>query len=237
MNSALIVAAGRGSRMGSAVSKQYLHIGGRAILYWTIQTFVSHPAVDELIVIIRREDELLYKKEVEPYLSKKGSLKLTYGGDERTDSVQRGLELLHPKAQNLLIHDGVRPFVRHSDISAVLKGLEKFPACVSGVYVKDTIKIVDEEGFIRQTPNRNFVFAVHTPQAFRRRELCEAYQQIQESKTSLLITDEAFVMEQAGYPVKIVEGSYQNIKITTVEDHMFAEMILRNQRKEAGKDQ
>lgn len=232
MNSAIIVAAGRGMRMNTSMSKQYLQIGGRAILYWTVRVFLDHPNIDEIIVIIKREDEMLYKTCVGQYIDKEKKVKVVYGGDRRMDSVLCGLNALGEEAKHVLIHDGVRPFVRASEIDAVLKALEEYPGCICGTYVKDTMKIVDEHGLVTHTPPRNKVFAAQTPQGFHVEELRRAYHLLEERKDTeaIEVTDDALVMERSGATIKTVVGSYENIKITTQEDMELAENIFEKRR-------
>lgn len=234
MNSAIIVAAGRGSRMNSAVSKQYLQIGGKAVLYWTVKAFLNHSGIDEVIVMIGEGDEDLYKSSVQDLIEVQKPLKVSVGGIERTDSVKKGLLLVHEKAEQVLIHDGVRPLVRAEDISAVLQGLKESEACITGVYVKDTIKILDQSGMVVDTPVRSRVFAAHTPQGFRIKALREAYEKLEREEAKFILTDEAMVMEKTGYKVKTVLGSYENIKITTSEDMDAAERILAKRLKMQG---
>lgn len=234
MNSAIIVAAGKGKRMNTSMGKQYLQIGGRAILYWTVRVFLDHPDIDEILVIIRAEDEALYKTCVGQYIDREKRVRVIHGGKERKDSVMNGLKQLDEKTRHVLIHDGVRPFVRAADIDAVLAGLREYPACICGVYVKDTIKLVDEEGVVRQTPPRSNVFAAHTPQAFRKQDLLDAYRIFEERFADEIATDDAFVMEKSGYPIKTVVGSYENIKITTRDDMDLAENILKKRWNHKG---
>lgn len=230
MNSAIIVAAGKGARMNISMSKQYLQIGGRAILYWTVRAFLDHPKIDEIIVIIKPEDEMLYKTCVEKYIDKDKKVRTVYGGKERKDSVMRGLEVLDEKTRYVLVHDGVRPFVQAADIDAVLDGLTEGPACICGTYVKDTVKLVDHDGLVVQTPPRSQVFAAHTPQAFHKEILIKAYRAFDELFTQEIPTDDAMLIEKFGYPVRTVVGSYENIKITTKEDMELAENIFKKRR-------
>lgn len=226
MNSAIIVAAGRGSRMNSAVSKQYLEIGGKAVLYWTMKAFLSHEKIDEIVVLIGEGERDLYENAVQRHMDFAKPVRVAAGGAERTDSVRKGLELVDQRTEYVLIHDGARPLVRAEDIDAVLDGLRDYDACITGVYVKDTIKILDKSGIIVDTPIRSRVFAAHTPQGFKRETLTAAYEKLEEEKSGLILTDESMVMEKTGHEVKTVIGSYENIKITTSEDMDLAEKIL-----------
>jgi len=227
----LIPAAGMGRRMGAALNKQYLHLGGRPILARTLELFERHPAISSIFPIIPADEIDYFKKEILPdiNLCKLGAI--IPGGKERQDSVLNGLQqlqLIGTKADSVvLIHDGVRPLLNPELIStlidtAVIKG-----AAVVGVPVKDTIKEVENE-LIVGTPERSRLWQVQTPQAFRFELLFRAYQQA--ALDDFSGTDDASLVERLGAKVVMVEGDYRNIKITTPEDLLIAEVLLASGR-------
>lgn len=224
-NVAIILAAGQGKRMNSSIPKQYLMLEDRPVLFYAIQAFEKAACIDEIILVVGR-DQIDYctQKIVNKYNFQKVK-KIIPGGKERYDSVYCGIkEALD--ADNIFIHDGARPFVTEKNIEDTLKCVQVHGACVLGVPVKDTIKIVDRDNIIVQTPDRAYVWAIQTPQVFKKDIILEAYDKLSVSNVSN-ITDDAMVVEQMlGLQVKVVEGSYENIKITTPDDLRVVECYL-----------
>lgn len=223
-NVAIVLAAGQGKRMNSKVQKQYLLIKEKPVLYYTLNAFEKSPLISE-IVLVTGKDEMEYcqKEIVEKYGFGK-VCKITAGGKERYHSVYEGIKAIEA-ADYVLIHDGARPFVDASIIERVCGAVKEHKACVVGMPVKDTIKIADEEGFAAQTPDRRRVWQVQTPQTFAYQLIKEAYEKLLEEEPEG-ITDDAMVVEtMTKYKVKLVEGSYRNIKITTPEDLDIAEIF------------
>jgi 2-C-methyl-D-erythritol 4-phosphate cytidylyltransferase len=215
------MAAGSGKRMGGSVKKQYLKIDGKEIIKMTAEVFDSCALVDE-IVAVTGADELDYVKEI---LKDCNKLKaVVAGGSERQYSVYNGLTAL-TDCDIVLIHDGVRPFVKAEEIEKCIAEVNKSGACVLGVPVKDTIKVCDEEGNIVSTPKRSTLWAAQTPQCFRYDLILSAYESA--IAEGFLGTDDASLAERMGIKVKMVEGSYNNIKITTPEDMKLGE-VLKN---------
>ncbi|MDD3570942.1 MAG: 2-C-methyl-D-erythritol 4-phosphate cytidylyltransferase [Lachnospiraceae bacterium] len=210
---AVIVAAGSGKRMGGNISKQFLSIGEKPIIVHTVGKFEKVREIDEIIVVT----SLLYMKYVQDLKKEFGWKKVTIveGGKERYNSVLNGLYALSKDTETVLIHDGVRPFVTEKNILDVIEKTQQTGACILAVPVKDTIKAVDENGIVRGTPDRNTLWSVQTPQGFKFDLLKKAYESVENFEA---VTDDAMVMEKAGYSVAVVMGSYQNIKITTPED-------------------
>lgn len=231
---AIVLAAGQGKRMGSKVAKQYLLIKDKPVLYYTLKAF-EDSLIDNIILVTGSgEEEYCQKEIVEAYGFFKVAA-IVSGGKERYHSVNKGLEAVSeyvPDCEYVFIHDGARPFVTDEIIKRAYEEVKKSKACVVGMPVKDTIKIADEEGFAKTTPNRNLVWAVQTPQVFQFSLIKGAYEQLIEKEESLkqqgvLITDDAMVAETfTKEKVKLVEGSYENIKITTPEDLKIAESFL-----------
>ncbi|MZQ74899.1 MAG: 2-C-methyl-D-erythritol 4-phosphate cytidylyltransferase [Peptoclostridium sp.] len=224
MNSAVIVCAGRGKRMKSDINKVYMSVGGKAVLQLTMERFMSLDEIDELVVVISRDDEKLFS-EIKKDMDASKSVKVAYGGAERRDSVYSGLKLVDPACDIVLIHDGARPFVEKSDIIKSIECAKESGACALAVRVKDTIKLADDEGFVESTPERDRLWAVQTPQTFSYKLIMEAYARAVD--IGLLATDDCMVAESAGHRVRLVEGSYENVKLTTPEDMLFAKEILK----------
>ena len=224
-NAAIVLAAGRGSRMRSKVQKQYMMIGSYPVLYYSLKQFEDFEGVDE-IILVTGEEEILYCKEqiVEAYGLKKVR-QIIPGGAERYHSVYQGLCALK-NCDYVFIHDGARPFLDKEILSRVMDAVREYNACVVGMPVKDTIKVSDDKQFALQTPDRSSLWMVQTPQVFSYGLIKEAYDRLFRGKYSG-ITDDAMVVEQMmGEKVKLVEGSYRNIKITTPEDILIAEAFL-----------
>ncbi len=221
---ALIPAAGKGSRMVNSVKKPYLKLAQKPILAHTIQRFEENTAVDAIFVIVDKDDFSDCQTNVlEPYTFTKVQ-ELVAGGETRQMSVYNGVRALSVDVDFVVVHDGVRPFVTDETISACLTAADECGAAVAAVPVKDTIKIADEDAFILETPIREHLWAVQTPQVFRKPLLEEAHEIAQAQQ--LTVTDDAALVEQLGFPVKLVMGSYANLKITTPEDLRIAEVLL-----------
>lgn len=227
---AIIAAAGQGKRMGSQVNKQYLTILDKPVLAYTVQIFQYHPAIDE-IIIVAKEDEInfCYQEVVLPYKLSKVR-KIVPGGKERQDSVYQGLLELPAECNLVVVHDGARPFVTQDIISKALAAAKSHNACIVAVPVKDTIKRVDDSEFVQGTLTRAELWAVQTPQVFQKQLLFNAYKKAREQ--GLSGTDDASLVENIGAKVKVVLGSYENIKITTPEDIEIGCAILANRGKE-----
>lgn len=231
-NTAIVLAGGSGSRMKSSVKKQYLMMQGRPVLCHSLEVFQACPRIDEIILVCGKgEIEQCRSNIVEPY----GFTKVTdivEGGKERYHSVHEGLKAI-TDCTYVLIHDGARPFVDEDILNRVLDELPKCRACVVGMPVKDTIKMSNADGFVDRTLPRELLWSIQTPQSFEYALIREAYDKLAEQEIAeIKVTDDAMVAEYIlQLPVKLVEGSYDNIKITTPEDLLLAELIL-NSRKQ-----
>ena len=228
--SVIIVAAGNGKRMKSAIAKQYLDLKGRSILSYTIDKFEESPVVNE-IILVTGKDEIEYVKD--EIIDRYGFTKIksiVEGGSERQYSVENGLNNVSDDCDIVMIHDGVRPFIEGNSIATLVEDTAKFGACVMGVFVKDTIKLCDENGFVVDTPDRNLLWHAQTPQCFKYDIIKKAYQKAKED--NYLGTDDSMLVERTGQKIKMIEGSYDNIKITTPEDLYVGERVLeRNLNK------
>jgi 2-C-methyl-D-erythritol 4-phosphate cytidylyltransferase len=219
----VIVAAGRGTRMGTVESKQYLLLQGKPIIVHTLEVFQQHDLISEIVLVTGKEDLERCREWIQLYKLDKVKA-IVPGGSERQHSVHKGL--LKLTTQWVMVHDGVRPFVQHNEIEACYERAMQIGASVLAVPVKDTIKQVDNEGKVLATPDRRSLWAIQTPQTFRLSELHDAYAAAE--RDGFLGTDDSSLAERAGIPVSVVEGSYRNIKITTPEDLEFAEFTERN---------
>ena len=211
--------------MGTKVHKQYLLMGGRPVLYYSLHTFQESVLIDEVILVCGSgEEEYCQREIVEKYGLTKVA-KIIPGGAERFNSVWNGLK--ETKGGYVYIHDGARPFVTGEIIERAYRAVCSYNACVVGMPVKDTIKLVNQEGMIESSPDRSMVWQAQTPQVFSVPLIVEAFaRQMKADCTG--ITDDAMVVEaQMGVKAHMVMGSYANIKITTPEDLFMAE-VLRN---------
>lgn len=221
---AIVLAAGVGKRMNSKIQKQYMLLGGKPVLFYALDAF-EKSRVDEIILVVGKgEIEYCRKEIVEKYKFHKVT-KIVEGGKERYHSVYEGLKAMDT-ADYVLIHDGARPFLNQQILKRTMEAVKQYQACVVGMPVKDTIKITTEDGFSKETPERKHVWMIQTPQCFSYPLIFDAYEKMLRNEDAT-ITDDAMVLEKVkGLPVKMVEGSYRNIKITTPEDLLVAEAYL-----------
>ncbi len=210
--------------MNSNTNKQFILLKEKPILAYTIEKFDNNEYIDEIIIVAREEEKEYCLNEVVKKYGFRKVTKIVGGGAERQDSVYKGLLAVNSSCGIVIIHDGVRPFVRDEDITNSIDGVVKYKACVIGTPVKDTIKIVNMEKDIIDTPSRGTLWAVQTPQAFAYDIILKAYNEAIRNK--IIATDDSMLVEELGYKVKIIEGSYSNIKITTPEDLKLAELLL-----------
>ena len=226
MNGVVIVAAGTGSRMNMGINKQFIKLEGKEIIAYTIEKFYNNSNIEDIVVVVKEDESEFFKKEILDKYNFK-NVKIAYGGKERQDYVYNGLKLLDEKCDVVLIHDGARPFVSDKIIDKSIEEAKEHKAIVVGVPVKDTIKVIDNDKNIVDTPNRSVLWAVQTPQTFDYNILIHAYKDV--FKNGFYGTDDAMLVERIGYKVKMLEGSYNNIKITTQEDLNVGSQILRVQ--------
>ncbi|HSH35248.1 2-C-methyl-D-erythritol 4-phosphate cytidylyltransferase [Schnuerera sp.] len=224
--SVVIAAAGMSNRMGSKINKQFISINNKPILAHTIEKFERCRYVDEMIVVAK-EDEINYcRKEIVKRFKFNKVSKIVRGGKERQDSVYNGILALDEKTDIVLSHDGARPFVKIKNIVDGIEGAIEYGACVIGTPVKDTIKVVGDSDNITNTPKRDFIWAAQTPQCFKKEIIMEGYRKA--INDNFMGTDDSSLVERLGIEVKMIMGSYENIKITTPEDLIIAESILKN---------
>lgn len=225
---AIILSAGTGSRMNSQIKKQYMLICGKPVIWHTLKAF-QESSVDE-IVLVTGKSEIEYCRQL---VNEAGFTKVSQivsGGKERYHSVYEGL-LVANGSDYVLVHDGARPLIGRKIIEDSINEVQKREACVVAVKVKDTIKRVDSNGVVADTPDRNELWAVQTPQIFSYNLLREAYDKMMRD-SCMGITDDAMVVEKySKQSVYVIEGEYTNIKITTPEDLDTAENFLKKVKK------
>lgn len=229
MNSVIIVAAGSGKRMKLDINKQYIKIKEKEVVAHTIEAFYQNPNIDEIIVCIKKEEEEFFKENIiDKYQYK--NIKIAYGGAERQDSINNGLKQVAEDCSVVLIHDGARPFIDNSVINDSIEVAKEKGAVVVGVPVRDTIKVVSNDT-IENTPERSTLWQAQTPQTFKYDLIIRAYEEAY--KSNYYGTDDSMLVENIGKNVTMIMGSYENIKITTLEDIDYAEHILniRKNRK------
>ena len=220
-NVAIILGAGNGTRMKSEKSKLLLEIGSKTVIERSVEAFLSVSDIDEIVVVARAQDIDIYSE-----LLTDERISFVIGGATRQQSVKNAVETVDD-AHLIIIHDGARPLIKCEDIEKTIRAAEEFSAAAVGVFVKDTIKIVDKQGFVESTPDRSTLFAVQTPQIFDFDLYKSAMQKADEQ--GLDFTDDCQLVELCGGKVKMVEGSYSNIKITTPDDIALAENLLKNE--------
>ena len=227
---AIVLSAGSGRRMHSEIPKQYMDLCGYPVLYYSLKAF-EESAVNEIVLVTGALDiEFCRKEIVEEYGFSKVAA-IVAGGSERYLSVYEGLKVASD-AYYVLIHDGARPLIDEDLIRRSMETVVREKACVPGVPVKDTIKVTDHDGYAAATPNRSSLWAVQTPQCFSVELLTQSYRRLfaaEEQGAELpAVTDDAMLVEQmTGHKVKIINGNYTNIKITTPEDLLMAKSFLQ----------
>lgn len=222
---AIVVAAGSGRRMARAVNKVFLPLGGRPVLLHSVAALAACAEVDYLVVVVAAGEEAQAAALLETLRLDK-PWRVVAGGSERQYSVAAALAAAPAEADIVAVHDGARPLVAPEDIAAAVAAAREHKAAVVAVPVKDTIKVVDAAGFVTGTPDRSGLWAMQTPQAFAAGLIRQAHAAA--VRDGVVATDDAALVERLGIRVKIVPGSYRNLKITTPEDLTMAEALLRN---------
>ena len=221
---AIVVAAGKGKRMGANYNKQFIQLREKPILAYTLEALHRNILINEIILVVgEAEVDFCLENIIDKYGLEKVT-KVIAGGAERQDSVYRGLSEIGSEVDIVLVQDGARPFITDAMIKESIEVAAEAGAVIVAVPVKDTIKLVDENMQVVETLDRSRIVSVQTPQTFKRELLLAAYEELK--KTKLQVTDDASVVEAMGIGVKSIMGSYDNIKITTPEDLIIAEEIL-----------
>lgn len=222
----IIPAAGQGKRMNSSISKQYITLNDKPILVHTLECFEKCLEITNIILVVGKGEIPYCDKEIIVKYGFKKIIDIIEGGKERQDSVYEGIKIVPKETDIILIHDAARPLVNINDIKRTIKCAKEFGACVLGVKVKDTIKISDENKNIIDTPDRGALWSIQTPQVFKK-ELISLVHHLA-AKEKYIGTDDSMLVEKySDIKVRIVEGSYTNIKITTNEDLLFAKNFAR----------
>lgn len=228
---AIVLAAGSGKRMNSDTKKQYLMLENKPVLYYSLKAF-EDSFIDEIIIVTGSDDIEYVKSEIVSKYNLSKVVSIVEGGKERYHSVLNGLRACR-ECDYIFIHDGARPFITNDILERTLEEVKVSRTAVAGMPVKDTIKIVNDNRVVTDTPDRNMVWLTQTPQCFEFNLILDAYEtmiadEMNLAEKGIKITDDAMVLETFGTtPVTLIEGSYDNIKITTPDDLIHAEIILK----------
>lgn len=232
--SVIIPAAGQGKRMRAELNKQFLQLQGMPIIVHTLRAFQRCRVIDEIILVVGPGEEPEYRNEYIPRYGLDKIKAIVEGGRERQDSVINGLQAVSEDCDIVLVHDGARPLVTDEEIINSVTAAEDAGAAVVAVPVKDTIKKVGSELLVEKTLERGLLWQAQTPQTFRYEVFCEATRRARED--GFYGTDDTSLVERLGRRVKIVQGSYENLKITTPEDLILAEAIIKRRGSSCGRD-
>lgn len=226
---AIVLSAGSGSRMNSSIPKQYMEILGKPMLYYPLKCFEECPYISEIIIVAAAKDINMVQTEIADAYGFKKVRKIVAGGKERYNSVFNGLKAAE-NAEYVMIHDGARPCIDNNLLDRLRDSVISSGACIPAVPCKDTVKIADSEGFVKMTPDRQTVWNVQTPQTFELQGIKKAYEAYMTAPSrGINITDDAMIWEiYDRRKVRIVTGDYKNIKLTTNEDIVQIENILKN---------
>lgn len=228
MTTAIVLAGGSGSRMHSDKAKQYIEIQGVPLIVYALRTFQESP-VDAIVLVVREGDQEYVRKEIVERYGITKVKQIVPGGKERFDSVWAGISVAGDISEDnvIMIHDGARPYVSLKMITESIEAARKYGACTVAVPVKDTIKVVDKNGFGVDTPDRTTLYQVQTPQTFRAEVITEAHKRFREDPRPGITDDTMLVEEYLKQRVYIVPGDYRNLKVTTPEDIMLTEALGR----------
>lgn len=233
MVTAVFPAAGQGRRMNVGINKVFLDLVGKPILVHTLQRFSRSKNIDYLVVVVAAEEVSFIRRLLKAIPGLK-PYQVVAGGSERQYSIANGLRVVPEKSDIVLVHDAARPLISVETIDRVVEGAREIGGAIAAVPEKNTVKVVGEDGIVRETPPRKTLWEVQTPQGFRKDILLEAYRKAEEE--DFLGTDDASLVERLGVPVKVVESDYCNIKVTTPEDMLIAEAFLQKQRLQKTKN-
>ena len=219
----LIPAAGSGSRMKAGKNKLLIELEGESLIYWTLKSILSSSSISWVGIIGQPKDKELLLNSVKNFSNQ---VKWINGGETRQESVFNGLNSLPKDAKKVLIHDGARCLINPELINKCAAELEKNEAVILATKVTDTIKIIDNKGFIKETPNREYLWAAQTPQGFLVDSLKKAHKMAIDK--NWIVTDDASLFEMLNWKVKIIEGNYSNIKVTSPIDLKIAKLFLKD---------
>lgn len=222
---AIIPAAGIGARMGFEKAKQFMDLCGKPILAVTLSHFQKCNLVDKIVLVVSQDDVDYCKREIVDRYKLSKVFKVIVGGKRRQDSVRNGVEAVADSCRWVLIHDGVRPLVTNGLIERVIKVAKDFRAVITGLPVKETVKEIDGQGSVLRSVDRSQLWLIQTPQIFRWEDINLAHQEAVKHGWEEA-TDDAFLIEKMGIPVKIIEGEGNNIKVTTPQDLDIARFLI-----------
>ena len=227
---AIALAGGQGRRMGTNIQKQYLDISGKPLLYYSLHVFEESEIIDDVVLVVGEGQEEYVRKEIIDRYRFEKVVHIVEGGKERYDSVYEGLKACGD-CDIVFIHDGARPFPDSGMLERTFEAADTYGACVAAVPSKDTMKQGTPDGLVERTLDRSTLWNVQTPQVFRYDLIMEAHQKIRKGSMEG-VTDDSMIVETLGIcPVKLVMGSYDNIKVTTPEDLVIAENILKRVKR------
>ncbi len=224
--SAIIAAAGKSTRMNTGVNKQYMTVAGKPVLAHTIEAFEKTNLISEIIVVISKEDHSVFNDCILSCYKYSKISAVVHGGSDRQASVYNGLQAVSKESAVVCVHDGARPLITPDIIINTVSAAAETGAACTGVPVKDTIKKAGGNGIIEKTLDRSRLWSIQTPQTFKREIIEKAHKNA--AMEGFSGTDDSVLVERLGYPVRMIMGSYNNIKITTPEDLIFAEAVFKN---------
>jgi len=222
MLTCLVLAAGRGVRLKSPLSKPLIDVGGKPVIYYSLRVLNNHPKVDNIIVVCNRDNI----KRIESITKKYGFRKVKkfiLGGKERKDSVLNAMKSVSLESDYVLIHDAARPVLSKGLVSACIDSARKYGAAIAAVRVKPTIKVSKDGAWVKSTLERKQLWEAQTPQVFKKELINMGYRGLGNKE----VTDDSMLIERLGRKVRLVSGSYSNIKITTPEDLLFIRAIIK----------
>lgn len=232
---AVVPAAGMGKRMGMNIKKQFIQLHGKEILIRTLEVLARVPEIEGILLAVSRDDLDLCQHLIHDYhIDKVKDIRI--GGGTRQESVLIGLSALPKDCTMVVIHDGARPLVTEEQIESTIEAARKYGGALLAVPVKDTIKVADKKGFSERTPSRANLWSAQTPQTFRYPEILEGYRHAVVMGDYSCTDDTQVVEKYLDMPVKIVQGSYENIKITTPDDINIGERILEARSRAASEE-
>lgn len=225
--SAIITAGGSGARTGYKIPKQFIFLDGRRVIERTIDVFESLREISEIILVIREEDKEIYKEILSQY---KKEITLVIGGKSREESTFNGIQKVNKEADYILCHDGARPFVTQQLVLEAIKFVKKYDAVIPGTPAIDTMKILDEDQFVLETPDRSNLYHIQTPQIFKKDLLVNSYNKLFEEEDFTGITDDSSIVARTGQFIKVIDGDIRNFKITTDFDILVAKKVLQRRK-------
>lgn len=217
----ILLAGGTGSRMGMPTPKQYLLLKNKPVIHYSFDLFMQMPEVAEVVVVCSSEYRHFFEKG-----NSKSRLTFALPGKRRQDSVENGLLAMTTDSSIVCVHDGVRPFIKQEIVRKAIDAAEKWGAATVGMPIKFTVKECDEHQIVNKTPDRSRVWEIQTPQAIKTDLLRKGFSHVRQH--NLTVTDDTSIIEHLGLPVKLVEGCYTNLKITTPDDLALSEYLLKD---------